>query len=400
VQAQRFVLYLAAAQEESQQALKQLLKKQGGYILQLDGTCDGSSSHLLSAMDGLSELVLMSVKVDSEKADEIAPMLEKLKAAYGNPLAVVSDMSKAIRAAVARIFPQEPHYICHFHFLRDTGKDLLEPDYKKIRESLRAHGISAQLHRRSRELRAEMGAETKAIESLIKDLAKDSLRATKELSVPLAYSMIQWTLAGKQQGDGYGFPFDWPLVHFHERLKILDQALSLFERCASGKQEARKSLAAKLRKDLKPVLDDRQLQASILAIHRKKEVFEQLRQAMRIARSDDNKGLNDDGTHVDMPTIENRVTVFHNALRQRPDFIEGGPYGKMAAQIEKYWKQLFADHIEVHKLSVRLIVYPNTTNNLLQRLFREMNRDRSFSPDEVHEPVFADLNLITGIQGD
>jgi len=227
VQAQRFVLYLAAAQEESQQALKQLLKKQGGYILQLDGTCDGSSSHLLSAMDGLSELVLMSVKVDSEKADEIAPMLETLKAAYGNPLAVVSDMSKAIRAAVARIFPQEPHYICHFHFLRDTGKDLLEPDYKKIRESLRAHGISAQLHRRSRELRAEMGAETKAIESLIKDLAKDSLRATEELSVPLAYSMIQWTLAGKQQGDGYGFPFDWPLVHFHERLKILDQALSL-----------------------------------------------------------------------------------------------------------------------------------------------------------------------------
>ncbi len=376
VQAWRFVLYLAEAHGESQEALKALLNKQGGYILHLDSTCDGASSHLLSAMDGLSDLVLMSVKVDSEKADEIVPMLKKLKAAYGNPLAIVSDMSKAIRAAVKRVFKRILHCICHFHFLRDTGKDLLEPDYKKVRESLKAHGICALLRRRARELRAQMGSDIEAVESMIKDLAQGAPAAgAQTLAAPLAYSMIEWALAGKQQGKGYGFPFDLPLVHFYERLKILSQALTLFKGFAHARDDAKKSLAAKLTSDLRSVLNDQKLQEIVLAIHRKKDVFEQLRQAMRIARPDDKKGLNDDGENVDMPTIKRNVTAFHKELRQRPDFTKGGPWGKMAAQIKKYWKQLFADPIKVHTSTGILIIYPNRTNNLLERLFRALNRD-------------------------
>lgn len=377
VQARRFVLYLAEAHGESQEALKALLKSQGGYILHLDSTCDGASSHLLSAMDGLSDLVLMSVKIDSEKADEIVPMLKKLKATYGDPLAIVSDMSKAIRAAVKQVFKKLRHYICHFHFLRDIGKDLLEADYKRIRELLRAHGICALLRRRARELRAQMGPEIEAVESLIKDLAQGSLTTadSQAFSAPLAYSMIEWALAGKQQTDGYCFPFDLPLVHFYERLKILSQALALFEAASHTQDDAKKSLVSKLTSDLKSVLDDQVLQASILAIHQKKEVFDQLRQAMRIAQPDGKEGLNDDGENVDMPTIEKNVTAFHEELQQRPDFTKDGPYGKMEAQIKKYWKQLFADPIQVHTPAGTLIIYPNRTNNALERLFRALNRD-------------------------
>ena len=395
VQARRFVLYLAEAHGESQEALKELLKKQGGYILHLDGTCDGASSHLFSAMDGLSEMVLMSVKIDSEKASEIIPMLKKLKAAYGDPLAVVSDMSKAILAAVKQVFPKTPHYICHFHFLRDTGKDLLQPDYKEIREYLRAHGISALLRRRARELRALMDTEDESIDSLIKGLGKDASSSadSQVLSAPLAYAMIEWTLAGKQQGDGYGFPFDLPLVQFYERIKILARALPFFDKILPGQNGPEKSLASKLTNDLKPLLDDHQLQTSILAIHQKKEVFEQLRQAMRIARSGENKGLNDEGGKVDMPTIEKNVTAFHKDLQQREYFIQAGPYGKMAAQIKKYWKQLFADPIYVQTSAGTLVIYPNRTNNLLERLFRALNRDhrRQTGLNAMHRKIDAML---------
>ncbi len=48
IQARRFVVYLAQVHHESQDSLKELLNQQGGYILHLDGTCDGASSHLLS----------------------------------------------------------------------------------------------------------------------------------------------------------------------------------------------------------------------------------------------------------------------------------------------------------------------------------------------------------------
>ena len=37
----RFIVYLALAHEQSQQKIKQFMSAQGGYILHLDGTCEG-----------------------------------------------------------------------------------------------------------------------------------------------------------------------------------------------------------------------------------------------------------------------------------------------------------------------------------------------------------------------
>jgi hypothetical protein len=36
-------------------------------------------------------------------------------------------MGKGICKATAKVFPGTPDFICHFYFLRDIGKDFLEP---------------------------------------------------------------------------------------------------------------------------------------------------------------------------------------------------------------------------------------------------------------------------------
>lgn len=41
-----------------------------------------------------------------------------------------------------------------------------------------------------------------------------------------AYSLALWALQGKHCGDGYGFPFDRPLLVFAERLIELSAFLS------------------------------------------------------------------------------------------------------------------------------------------------------------------------------
>ncbi len=41
----RFIVYLALAHEQSQTQLKQFMGSRGGYILHLDGTCEGDSPH-------------------------------------------------------------------------------------------------------------------------------------------------------------------------------------------------------------------------------------------------------------------------------------------------------------------------------------------------------------------
>jgi hypothetical protein len=101
----------------------------GGYILHLDGTCEADSPLLFTGMDGIAKIVLDNIKLPSEKAESIIPFLQKIKREYGDPIALVHDMGKGILAAVATVFKRVPDFICHFHFLRDIGKDLFEEEY-------------------------------------------------------------------------------------------------------------------------------------------------------------------------------------------------------------------------------------------------------------------------------
>ena len=64
----RFIVYLALVHEKSQAKLKQFMDSQGGYILHLDGTCEGNSPHLMSTMDELSKIVLSNIKIPTENA--------------------------------------------------------------------------------------------------------------------------------------------------------------------------------------------------------------------------------------------------------------------------------------------------------------------------------------------
>ncbi|MCK4422895.1 MAG: transposase, partial [Candidatus Omnitrophica bacterium] len=117
--ARKFIIYLALAHKESSGRLKELIQHRGGYILHVDSMCDGNSPHLMSGLDDLSKIVLGNVKLPTEKADKIIPFFEKLKTAFGNPLAIVNDMSSAILNAVKQVFKNIPNFICHYHFLRD-----------------------------------------------------------------------------------------------------------------------------------------------------------------------------------------------------------------------------------------------------------------------------------------
>ena len=113
-----------------QDALREHLCAKGGYILHLDATCEGDSPQLFSAMDELSRMVLGNRKMPSEDSRHMIPLLEELKAAYGVPLALVHDMGSAILKAAATVFPTVPSFVCHFHFLRDLGKDLFGFEYR------------------------------------------------------------------------------------------------------------------------------------------------------------------------------------------------------------------------------------------------------------------------------
>lgn len=172
----RFIIYLACVHRESKKELKQFLKTQGGYILHLDGTCEGASPHLMSSLDELSKIILGNVKLASENALQMTEFLENFKNDYGTPIALVHDMGGAILKAVSTVFPDVPDYICHFHFLKDIGKDLLERDYSTIRRHLKTHRVRPHLRKMIKAFKAIIDAssdmETELLEYLKGDLTQ------------------------------------------------------------------------------------------------------------------------------------------------------------------------------------------------------------------------------------
>jgi len=87
----RFIVYLMLAHRESNEALKHHMEISGGYILHMDGTCEGDSPHLFSCIDGLSNIVLGNRKMPTEDSQHIVPLLQQLKSEYGSPIGCVHD---------------------------------------------------------------------------------------------------------------------------------------------------------------------------------------------------------------------------------------------------------------------------------------------------------------------
>jgi hypothetical protein len=374
--ARKFVVYLALAHRQSAPDLQKVMQTQGGYILHLDGTGEGGGPMLMSSLDALSEIVLGNVKVPSEKAEQILPLLQELKSRYGVPIAVVHDMGPGILKAVKEVFAGVPDLICHFHFLRDLGQDLLERDYEAIRQRLRKHGLSDKLLHHARRLKARIDQQPALVESFYRTLQSHCLPTQNLELFPLlcAYSLIHWVREGKNQGQGYGFPFDRPHVEFAKRLQVLGQRLEQIKDVhLRGRWEDNKPLL-RLACELKNLTADQGLQQMLTRIELKIQVFDRLRRAMRIAEVGGSAGLNSGSHPIAMGPIEKAVEDFRQQITARSDYEATTHWKAMIQQIDQYKEKLFADPIAVQTPHGKRLLQPQRTNNLMERFFRDFRR--------------------------
>lgn len=367
----KFIVYLALAHRESQGSIKQMLRSKGGYILHLDSTVEGDSPHLMTALDEITDIVLDNIKLPSEKAEYIIPFLKRIKRAFGNPIAVTRDMGAGIASAVAKVFPGIAEFICHYHFLRDIGKDLFGGNYDTLRKGFKTHRIRTSLTKLARQLKTKIEKHsdlTACLESYL-EKSKDGMPLEKVLPPVIAYTLALWILDAKHESKGHGFPFDRPYMSYYQRMELVKETLMRLRPLAP-----KDASLVQLNKIIGRVLNDLSLQKVALRMKEKIGVFDRLRDAMRIALPNNNKSLNDDGVDEDIKTIEKRVYQFRHAK----DIVEIAssqlPYKKMLKQIDKYWKKLFANPIEVITLHGTLRIQPQRTNNILERLFRDIKR--------------------------
>ncbi len=366
----KFIIYLALAHKESRTQLKKLFCSRGGYILHLDGTCEGGMPLLMTALDEIAKIVLDNVKVPSEKAEKIIPFLRQIKQAYGMPAALVHDMGKGILSAVKEVFSGIPDYICHYHFLRDIGAGLLGSDYSRIRNGLRKNSIRYSLRTITNILKKKIEIEPEQMECFNSYLnSKDK----KRVMIPSvqAYILTHWILDANSESNGYGFPFDRPYYIFLKRLQIVR---SVIADLSTDKKNDK--YISRLYTVLRRILKDESLKKAMLRMEEKAEIFDQLRAAMRIACPNGKDGLNDDGSTNDMKTIKDAVTAFRNSKQVKVLVEKDMDYKKMVQQIDRYREKLFADPLILTTPDGKEIqVQPQRTNNIMERFFREMKRN-------------------------
>lgn len=372
----KFISFLAVAHRQAIPRIRGHMTRAGGYVLHLDALHGGDGQALMTGLDGLSQIVLANVKVPGERSSLLIPFLRDLQDTYGTPAACVHDMGRGLCKAVREVFPQTPDFICHFHFLRDLGNDYLEPDYRTLRNRLRHHAASSRLSALVREAKACLNQQGVPMASLAKSI-KDAHPPNDYPLVFLAsvYTLALWAYQGKHSGDGYGFPFDRPLLHFAERLLVMHKHLPSILHLSPERDGKTKPLLCKLETILSDLFDDAPLQQAVRQLHWRAGVFDRLRKGMRIAPVGGSNGLKDEGSTEALSTIEQGVSRFRMELDQTPKLAADDRSRKMAEQIDKYDKKLFADPIHVQSPNGPIILYPQRTNNILEQFFRGLRRD-------------------------
>ena len=389
----KFIAYLAIAHEQSRHRIKQVMASRGGYVLHLDGTCEKDSPHLFTGMDGIAQIVLDNIKLPSEKAERLIPFFRKIKRQYGDPVALVHDMGRGILSAVKAVFPGMPDFICHFHFLRDIGKDLFETEYATIRNRLKKHKIRSLLRQRLKVLEKEIGDDPNGFHSLSVSIDKNVPPTEAKIAPMAAFAMIHWVF--DQSGlKGYGFPFDCPHLVFYKKLAVLHEMVN----AQFGVNKAFSGLWRPLTK----VVEDPQLKKAASQMDKRVQVFDKLRSALAIADPKGNKGLNDDGDQTDIKSIEQEVKKFREEIVSEDSYRKNDDYQKMIKQIDKYWEKLFADPIAVSTSTGQSTIQPQRTNNILERFFRDLkrgNRKKSgtISLTKTIRSILADTPLVKNL---
>jgi len=332
-------------------------------------------------------------------------MLTEIKERYGKPIAIVSDMAQAYSLAIKEVFDGISHFICHFHFLRDIGNDLLSSGYDLIRKKLKVYKICHQLRYRLRKLeQIEPAIDLSDIENNLEISYVSQLTQNCEDSLihKICFIMIVWCLDAKNSGNGYGFPFDRPHFEVYQRLIVMHEKLLVINQLLFSKK-LKNSLVEKLLTDLQELVADNELKNHCIEMSEKTEVFDKLRQALDITLPDTEKGLNDNGQEVDIKTIEAKVKLFRQEISIDPNSSKK-EYQKMIEQIDKYSVKLFADPIKVvNSKGEKIIIQPQRTNNLLEQFFRGIKRGFSKRSgnskfNKVLQAIIADTPLIKNLE--
>ena len=124
---------LVSLRVTDRERIKARLQKQGQVILALDSLQPDVGHEVLWVVrDCLSEEILLARPLLSSTQGDLTALLTEVKEELEQlkvPVkGVISDGEETIGSAMAFVFPEVPHQLCQFHYLKDAIKPFYEAD--------------------------------------------------------------------------------------------------------------------------------------------------------------------------------------------------------------------------------------------------------------------------------
>jgi hypothetical protein len=337
----------------------------GGYPLHIDATSEHGKGGLFVCLDGWRGWVLQAVKIASENVDELRPCIEEMVHRFGDPIAVVRDLSAAEAGAVGSLRAKGiPELLCHYHFLGAIGKKLFDAPYAVLRTLLRQSKVRTPLRDLLRELRQHTTAEVYAGKYGHGRLREDLL------------ALIYWVLEGEGRKD-LPYPFSLPHLGFLQRCREATQRAERWLPLPRSHVERRalKQLSRILtRFDALPRL------AWVVqpTLERAWQAFCELRDILRLTDAELPRGdlrylATREFPELEMARlrdIEKTTTAYHQQIRKRVALSPGCTSAEavILQYLDRYAKHLFG-HPVGHDEDGKIVSVVERTNNVAEHFF-------------------------------
>ena len=287
----------------------------GEYILHLDGTGESGDEIVFMAKDGMTEITMDATVMPSESIEYLTPFLQGISDTFGDPVAVLRDMSPAIKESTSAVFPGILQLICHYHFVKDLGKDVFSL-YSELRTSM---------------------VSTKALVCISKVKAPEKESANGIIYAEKLWIAIASEYALYPRNIPSKFPFVLPYFQILERCMEIEDMLKSIMRWNALHMKIVKPVM-NLHSALMGITHDPVVLEKYRIIVRTWSWFEKIRNALRVSREMSSGESGKDPVNIEAMGKELNIAL--SAIRKEAEFTRG--------ELERIYR-IFSNRIEKHR---------------------------------------------------
>jgi hypothetical protein len=383
-----FLSYLERLHRRRGPEIRGALEADGGWPLHIDATGEDGRGTLLVLYAGWRGWVLGAFKIPTENADAIRPCIDEVVGWAGLPVAIVRDLGRAMIPACENFRSDAegnfPILSCHYHFLADVGKDLLEPGHGELRELFQRFGTRPSLRALVRDLGQKLGGDIGEVRRnvLLWQEEGGTGRRLPEGNAGLGVvrAVAQWALDYPIESSGQDFPFVVPYLDFYDRCTETRSFIDPWLEAPCRDPEVLRAVC-RLAFLLEPVESQVPFRSVTGDLRCRQRLFQELREALRLVPKDPERSAPpaSEPSSAELKDIESDVGALRSSLAKRraarglaPSIREA--IAAIADHLDRHGESLWGHVIPLPQEVGGGVLLVERTNDIIENFFRGMKQ--------------------------